>query len=169
MLASNLNVASKVRTPAFRQTTRQASLDFLANFRQHQKPNITLRTENIGPKEPAYLITELPNGTFKIYGIDCPRVRDNKTAFTDEERKSVIDAMPFEEQFVSIERSFVLEANEETQEITVLLGEEWLFAIWVDEKTETFMIERNQYLDMESDISPMIRTVGLAMNQAKSI
>jgi len=165
MLASNLRTRDKVRPPVYRSQTRQASLDFLANFRQQQRPVINLKSEKIGPKEPAYLVTELPDGSFKVYGIECPRVRDNKTAFTEEERKAIIDAMPFEEQFVAIERSFKFEADEDAKEITVLLGDDWLFAIWVDEEAESYMIERNSYLSPESDITPMLREVGVAFRQ----
>lgn len=166
MLASNLHRKQEVRPPMYRSQTRQASLDFLANFRQQQRPVIKLKSERIEPKEPAYLITELPNGDFKVYGIESSRVRDNKTAFTSDERTSIIDAMPFEEQFVAIERGFNFEVSEDRKEITVLLGEDWLFAIWVDEEAETYMIERNTYLDPSTDIGPMIRAAGLAFRMA---
>lgn len=166
MLATNLNVVGTVNGNRHSRT-REASLGFLATFRQRNKPSINLKSESIGPNEPAYVLTELPDGKFRVYGIECARVRDNKTAFTEEERKAIIDALPFAEEFVSIERGFNFEADEDSKEITVLLGSDWLFAIWVDEENQTFMIERNEYLVRDCDIAPMIRMVGIAFRQAQ--
>jgi hypothetical protein len=165
MLATNLQFRAPPaqNEPQF----KQEALQFLANFRQMPDVLVSLRTEFIGPQEPVYLITEFDNGEFKLYSVDIPRVNSNNIALTDEERNAIIDAIPTNETFVSINRGFTFEANEDESEITVRLGEEWLFAILIDLDTETYMIERNQYLVRDSDISAMIKTVGLAFRLAR--
>lgn len=146
---------------------KKEALQFLAGFRQMPEVLVSLRTDFIGPMESTYLITEFANDEFKIYSVDVPRVNSNKVALTEEERNAIIDAIPAEETFVSINRGFTFEQNEDESEITVRLGEEWLFAIVIDHDTETYMIERNQYLVRESDITLMIKAVGLAFRLAR--
>lgn len=167
MLASNLHFQDRVRLQAMNEPLfKTEALNFLANFRRREKPSINLRLGNIGPKENIYLITDFANGVFKVYSVEIPRVNSNKVALTEKEIEAILDAIPDEETFVSLERGFHLDIEDNKSEITVFLGDEWLFTIFVDTDTETYMIERNIYLTRDSDITPMVRSVGLAFNQA---
>ena len=168
MLANNIQFrpvgrAQTANEPLF----KTEALNFLANFRQKQEVFVNLRAENIGPQEPAYLITEFADGSFKIYSVEIPRVNSNKVALTDEERDAILDAIPADETYVALERGFNFDVKDDESEITVLLGEDWLFTVLVDVETETYMIERNEYLLRDSDISPMVRAVGVAFREAR--
>ena len=168
MLANNVQYRTVGRPQATNEPLFKAeALSFLANFRQEQEVFVNLRLSNIGPQEPLYLITDYADGTFKIYSVEIPRVNSNKVALTDEERDAILDAIPADETYVALERGFNFDVKDDESEITVLLGEDWLFTVLVDVETETYMIERNEYLLRDSDISPMVRAVGVAFREAR--
>ena len=168
MLANNIQFRPVGRAQATNEPLfKTEALKFLANFRQKEEVFVNLRLENIGPQEPAYLVTEFADGTFKIYSVEIPRVNSNKVALTDDERDAILDAIPADETYVALERGFNFDIKDDESEITVLLGEDWLFTVLVDTETETYMIERNEYLLRDSDISPMVRAVGVAFREAR--
>lgn len=167
MLATDLKAPPLVNQPIADEAFKNEALSFLSRFTQNLTPVIALRTAHIGTHEPIYLITEFPDGRFKIYSVDIPRVNTNIIALYDSERQAIIDAIPEGEEFVQIVRGFNFTTSADESEILVCLGEEWLFAIVVDHETETYMIERNPYLDRDSDITTLIRTTGVAFRAAK--
>lgn len=161
MLARNLEAPNTGRP--YKEKTRNAALDFLATFRRTGN-EFTLRKDSIGPRELAYAVTNNSFGKFHVYAIDSSK---SKTFVRNEGNLSLIDLLvPDNEYIVGIYTGFEFNEDEEHKAIAVCLGEDVLFTIWVDELTETFMIERNPALLADSDIRKMIIEVGVAFRAA---
>lgn len=139
---------------------RQSALTYLMAFRrsaQHTpaKPVIYLRSTEIRRDEKAYLVTERLDGKFKVYAIET---QEDLTEGVPDRLLAVIESQLAEgEKFESIlyPSDFLIEGDEEANEIVIRLGDDWLFAVIFDNENN-YTIERNRFLCAECDIYPMI-------------
>ncbi|EEX4842660.1 hypothetical protein D0726_004865 [Escherichia coli] len=164
------NLKSRVFSPTRDMSVRVAStIAFIETYRKSRaaESNFELKRENIHAHEFAYLITDQLTGKFFVYGVVSKRNPDNTGELTKEDLAEIKKLIPEGQEYVDIVRGFDFEADEDNSEITVYLGDEWLFAILVDEELGCYTIERNEYLDRSSDIYTLIKTAGKAFRIAR--